>query len=148
MRNRHQSAKARLPSIKELRRHAGLSSSQLAHLLGVTQSTALRFEQAELRGAITIKSLEKIAQALGCSFSYEFSAPPKRRRSRGTYSGLRRGSRTKVTRRTRSVNDTSEQRNLLLARALAPSARILQACALADLGMKIGKSPRARSNAG
>lgn len=44
--------------------------------MGVSKGTALGFERSEARGAISLKSLERAAAALGCELRYSF-APPR-----------------------------------------------------------------------
>jgi predicted DNA-binding mobile mystery protein A len=62
----------RLPHgfIHELREALEMSSYQLADRLGVSQSTVMDLERSERQGTITVKSLERAAEALGCQFVY------------------------------------------------------------------------------
>lgn len=56
--------------IQEIRKALGISTRQLARLLGVNQSTIVRFEEAEQAGTISINSLMKLADILHCKLVY------------------------------------------------------------------------------
>lgn len=56
--------------IRVIREALGMTTSQLAQRLGITQSSVVRFEQAEVNDAITLKSLKTIAEALDCELVY------------------------------------------------------------------------------
>jgi predicted DNA-binding mobile mystery protein A len=56
--------------ISELRSSLGMSTYQLAQLLGVNQSTIARFEEAERKGTISLNSLKKIAEVMDCHLVY------------------------------------------------------------------------------
>jgi predicted DNA-binding mobile mystery protein A len=56
--------------VKAIREALGMTTSQLAQRLGVAQSRAVTIEQAEAKGAITLNTLEKTAQALDCRLVY------------------------------------------------------------------------------
>lgn len=70
--------KVRLPSrpkqgwIAEIRSLLMMTTAQLARRIGVSQSVVSNFEKSEREGAITLRSLEKIASALECDFHYFF----------------------------------------------------------------------------
>jgi len=57
--------------IRSTRKLHGLSSSQLAYKLGVSQSTVIRYEQSEKKGTISINTLKKLALALGYQLEYQ-----------------------------------------------------------------------------
>jgi len=59
--------------IRAIRDALGMNMRQLADRLGVSQSRIVKIEQDELSGALTIKTLEKIADQLGCVFVYGFA---------------------------------------------------------------------------
>lgn len=59
--------------IRAIRDALGMNMRQLADRLGVNQSRIVRIEQDELSGALTIKTLEKIADQLDCVFVYGFA---------------------------------------------------------------------------
>lgn len=56
--------------LKAIREALGMTTTQLAERLGVVQSRAVAIEQAEIKGAITLSSLEKAAQAMDCRLIY------------------------------------------------------------------------------
>lgn len=60
----------RLGWIRTIREALGMTTSQLADRLEVTQSTASRLEKSEQEGSITIASLTRAANALGCDLVY------------------------------------------------------------------------------
>lgn len=56
--------------IKAIREALGMTTAQFARRLGVKQPRIIRLEQAEIDGALTLESLERAAQALGCRLVY------------------------------------------------------------------------------
>lgn len=58
--------------IREIREALGMSARQLGERLGVSQPTIARFEKGEMSGAITLKSLRKVAEGLNCRLVYAF----------------------------------------------------------------------------
>jgi predicted DNA-binding mobile mystery protein A len=52
--------------IRAIREALGMTTGQLAKRLGVHQPRVVELERAEASGNITIKSLERAAEALGC----------------------------------------------------------------------------------
>ena len=58
--------------ISTLRQALGMTKTQLATRLGIARTGVNRLESNELKGAITIASLEKAAKALGCELQYVF----------------------------------------------------------------------------
>ncbi|MGH8225250.1 MAG: mobile mystery protein A [Gammaproteobacteria bacterium] len=56
--------------IKAIRESLGMTAAQLGRRLGVSQERALAIEKAEVKGAITLDSLERAAHALGCRLVY------------------------------------------------------------------------------
>jgi predicted DNA-binding mobile mystery protein A len=56
--------------VRAIRDALGMTSTQLAKRLGVSQSRIPEIEKAELSGSITLNSLERAAEALGCRFVY------------------------------------------------------------------------------
>jgi predicted DNA-binding mobile mystery protein A len=59
--------------IRAIRDALGMNMRQLADRLGVGQPRIVKIEQDELSGALTIKTLEKIADKLDCVFVYGFA---------------------------------------------------------------------------
>ena len=58
--------------IRAIRDALGMTAKQLARRLGVTQQSVARIEKDELTGAVTIKTMRRIAERLECSFVYGF----------------------------------------------------------------------------
>lgn len=56
--------------IRAIRNALGMTSAQMAKRMGVTQPRVSKLEKAELTGAVTLASLEKAADALGCTLVY------------------------------------------------------------------------------
>lgn len=56
--------------VKAIREALGMSAEQFGQRLGVSQQRALAIEKAEARNAITLDTLERSAQALGCRLVY------------------------------------------------------------------------------
>lgn len=56
--------------LKAIREALGMTTTQLGQRLGVSQSRVVAIQQAESKGAITLNSLEKAAQALDCHLVY------------------------------------------------------------------------------
>jgi predicted DNA-binding mobile mystery protein A len=66
------SANARPPKgwVRAIRDALGMTTQQLAQRIGVSQSRIPELEQAEVNGNITLKSLERAAEAMGCRVVY------------------------------------------------------------------------------
>lgn len=58
--------------IREVREVLGLSAQQLATRMGVSQPTVAKMELSEARGSVTLASLKKAAEAMGCRFTCAF----------------------------------------------------------------------------
>lgn len=58
--------------IRAIREALGMTTSQLAARLGVRQPRVVELEKAEASGNITMRSLERAAEALGCRLVYAF----------------------------------------------------------------------------
>jgi len=56
--------------IAAVRKALGMSGAQLARRLGVTNAAVYQHERNEPEGAITLRQMERMAQALGCRFVY------------------------------------------------------------------------------
>ena len=56
--------------LRTLRKALGLGTGQLARRMGAHQPWVLQLEKAEVSGAVTLASLKKAADALGCDFVY------------------------------------------------------------------------------
>ena len=58
--------------IRDVREVLGLSAQQLASRMDISQPTIAKMEQAEARGAITLSSLKRAAEAMDCRLIYAF----------------------------------------------------------------------------
>lgn len=56
--------------IRAIRESLGMTTAQLARRIGVSQPRAVAIEKAEISGAITLDSLERVAQAMDCQLVY------------------------------------------------------------------------------
>jgi predicted DNA-binding mobile mystery protein A len=56
--------------IRDIREAIGMSASDLAVRLGVSRPSVSQMERDEVSGSITLKRLERAADALGCSLGY------------------------------------------------------------------------------
>jgi len=50
----------------------GMTARQLARRMGVAQQAVARIEKDELAGSVTIKTMQRVAERLDCSFVYAF----------------------------------------------------------------------------
>lgn len=55
---------------KTVRKALGMSGTQLAKRLGVTKGQISQTESGELSGSVTLKTMQKMAQAMDCRFVY------------------------------------------------------------------------------
>ena len=65
-------------AIRQRRIELGMSTTELAYLLGRSQSTLVRLEQSESEGRISLASLGRVAEALGCKLDYKLQRVSKR----------------------------------------------------------------------
>ena len=56
--------------IRAIRNALGMTTTQLAKRMGVSQPQVVKTEQSEARRAISLESLERAADALGCDLVY------------------------------------------------------------------------------
>ncbi|MCJ8312081.1 MAG: mobile mystery protein A [Saccharospirillaceae bacterium] len=56
--------------ITSVRKSLGMSVAQLASITGVTRASISKVEKAETQGAVTLKKMQSMAQAMGCEFVY------------------------------------------------------------------------------
>lgn len=56
--------------VHAIRQALGMTTAQLARRMGVSQPRVVKLESAEMDGSITLESLERAAEALGCRVSY------------------------------------------------------------------------------
>lgn len=56
--------------IKAIREALGMTAAQFGRRMGVSQPRALEIEKNELKGTLTLDTLERAAQALNCRLAY------------------------------------------------------------------------------
>lgn len=56
--------------IKQIREALGISARQLAEKVGVSQPTLAKIEKSEVERTVSIKTLDRIAEALECNLIY------------------------------------------------------------------------------
>lgn len=61
--------------IAAVREALGMSSAQLARRLGITKPTMRKIEESERRGTITLSTLQRAANALGCEVKISLLPP-------------------------------------------------------------------------
>ncbi len=59
--------------IRSMRKKQGLKGFQLAERMQVSASRVSVMEKDETRGAVTLKMMERAAQAMGCRFEYRIT---------------------------------------------------------------------------
>jgi predicted DNA-binding mobile mystery protein A len=62
--------------IRDVRQALGMSAVQMAKMLGVTPPTLKKLEHNEATRSITLKTLHKVADVLGCRLVYAFVPEP------------------------------------------------------------------------
>jgi predicted DNA-binding mobile mystery protein A len=58
--------------LRAVRDALGMTTAQLGRRLGVSQPRIVELEKSEISGAVTLKTLQRAAEALGCRFVYAF----------------------------------------------------------------------------
>jgi predicted DNA-binding mobile mystery protein A len=61
--------------LRSVRKALGMSGAQLARRMGLTRARISNAEKDELRGAVTLQSMQKAAEAMGCRFVYAIVPP-------------------------------------------------------------------------
>jgi predicted DNA-binding mobile mystery protein A len=56
--------------LRAVRDALGMTTAQLANRIGVTQPRIIELEKAEVSGAVTLHSLQRAAEAMGCRVVY------------------------------------------------------------------------------
>ena len=56
--------------LRAVRDALGMTTAQLARRIGVTQPRIVELEQSEVSGSVTLRSLQRAAEALGCQVVY------------------------------------------------------------------------------
>lgn len=64
--------------LRTVRNALGMSGAEVAKRLGVTRARVTTAEHAELTGGITLKSMQAMAEAMGCRFVYAVIPPSGR----------------------------------------------------------------------
>lgn len=118
-----------LSLIRQARLAQGLSTTQLAYRLGVHQSTAVRLESSEKRGAITLQLLKRAAAALHCTLRYSFE-PLKGTRSLSHNTAGKRGRGSRLSAKLR-------KEDIAVAKKLSGVSRIKRACQLSDFARRL-----------
>ncbi len=67
---RNKYGKPRAGWVKTLRIALSMSAKQLANRLGLTRGRIAQLESAETKSAVTLRTLEEVANALGCELVY------------------------------------------------------------------------------
>ena len=62
--------------LRTMRKALGMSGAQLARKMGVTRALISQAESNEVSGSITMKTMQTMAEAMGCRFVYAV-LPPK-----------------------------------------------------------------------
>jgi predicted DNA-binding mobile mystery protein A len=71
-----QAAAQRLPRLVTVRRALGMSGEQLGRRMGgLTRARVSQIELAETSGTATLKSMQAMAEAMGCRFVYAIVPP-------------------------------------------------------------------------
>ena len=58
--------------VRSVRKVLGMTIKQLARRLGVNASRVVKIEMSEPKGAVTLRTLQEVAEQLGCVFTYQF----------------------------------------------------------------------------
>src|ERR1700716_2933021 len=61
--------------LRTVRKALGMSGAQLAKKMRVTRARIAQAEHAELNGGVTLKSMQAMAEAMGCRFVYAIVPP-------------------------------------------------------------------------
>src|SRR5215510_9154119 len=56
--------------VRAVRQALGMNGRQLASRMGIARSHLSQIEDAEVRGAVSLRTLERVAHALDCEFVY------------------------------------------------------------------------------
>lgn len=100
--------------IRAIRDALGMTSAQLARRMGVTQPRIAKLEAAELKSAVTLASLEKAADALGCTLVY--ALVPRQPLERTIHDRATQKARQMLARvqHTMALEDQATDRNVLV----------------------------------
>ena len=119
-------------AIRTARKARKVTLTQLGDRLGITQSSAARLEQSEERGAITLASLSRAAEALGYEFCYTFRSlhAKKSRKKKRTMPGsvARQGRSSRAS----TVSSSLRREEREAYSRLNVQERLHRACLLSD----------------
>lgn len=118
--------------LSTIRQALGMTKTQLADRLGIARTGVNRLESNELKDSITIASLNKAAEALGCELQYVF-VPRKPLENMVWEQALRRA-REKLARINQSqALEASAMESRSLSRAVTDLAKEIELRRPADL---------------
>lgn len=118
--------------LSTIRQALGMTKTQLADRLGIARTGVNRLESNELKDSITIASLNKAAEALGCELQYVF-VPRKPLKNMVWEQALRRA-REKLARINQSqALEASAMESRSLSRAVTDLAKEIELRRPADL---------------
>jgi len=75
--------------VRTMRIKQGLKGFQLAERLQVSAARVSMLEKEEVRGAVTLKMMDRVARAMGCGFEYRIV--PKSETQREDKTGVQNG---------------------------------------------------------
>ena len=64
--------------VRTMRLKQGLKGFQLAERLQVSAARVSMLEKDEMRGAVTLKMMDRVAKAMGCGFEYRIVPLPEK----------------------------------------------------------------------
>jgi predicted DNA-binding mobile mystery protein A len=68
-------AAQRLPRLRTVRTALGMSGEQLGRKMDLTRARISQIEQAEIAGTANLKTMQAMAEAMGCRFVYAIVPP-------------------------------------------------------------------------
>lgn len=116
--------------LQSARIELGISTIQLGYRLGLDQSTVVRLEQSEMKGTISLNTLQKVANALGYRLEYTLVRSPTDVPPPGSLTGGRGRAPSKLSGQLQ--RETAES-----ARSLSVVEKISLSCQLSDLALKL-----------
>lgn len=116
--------------VREIRMALGLSQSQLAARAGVSRATVQQMERAEAQRRITLASLDKLAQAMGCQVALVIvprggTLEDVRRQQAAAKADAMLREKTKDNKRPPRAHDLERRKQQLITRLLRGSRRRL-----------------------
>jgi len=114
-------------SLKDIRSNMNLSTTQVSYLLGVNQSTVVRYEQSEMEKTISLATLEKYAESMGFQLKYSFSPKIKDRRDKKKNTKIKNENIDYQTRRNSAVSNKLKSSELDAIKKLGLAAKLNRA---------------------